>query len=171
MDPFTIRKATLQDAPAIAAIYNEGMEERVATFNTEHVTENERRNRIEKGGDRHPVFVAVANPSGEVAGWASISEYNPRPCYAGIGEISVYVKKERRGRGLGKSLLQTLIAEAEPRGYWKLMGRIFVFNQVSRNLCMELGFREIGVHEKHGKLDGRWIDVVEVERLIPQNII
>jgi phosphinothricin acetyltransferase len=168
---FSIRRALLEDAQFIAAIYNEGIDERVATFNTEHVTAEERRNRIERGGEKHPVFVAVSIPTGEIAGWASISEYSLRSCYTGIGEVSVYVKMEQRGGGLGTALMKILVAEAIPRGYWKLVGRVFVFNHASRNLCRKLGFREIGVLEKHSKLDGKWIDVVEVERLLPENII
>jgi phosphinothricin acetyltransferase len=80
------------------------------------------------------------------------------------------VDKASRGNGIGKALLEQLVDAAARRGYWKLMGRIFDFNQVSRNLFETLGFKEIGIHEKHGKLDGVWIDVVEVERLIPENI-
>jgi phosphinothricin acetyltransferase len=171
MRSFSIRKALPDDALAIAAIYNDGIDERVATFNTDHVTSEERKNRIKKGGSKHPVLVAVSNPSSEAVGWASISEYSPRSCYAGIGEVSIYVKKEYRGRGVGKSLLQVLIAEAAVKGYWKLIGRIFAFNRASRHLFRAVGFREVGVLEKHGKLDGRWIDIVEVERLIPENIV
>lgn len=168
---FSIRRAEPEDAPEIAVIYNEGIDERAATFNTEHVTADDRRNHIEKGGDKHPVFVAVQNKSDKVAGWASISAYSPRSCYVGIGEVSVYVRKEYRGRGLGKALLLALITEARLQAYWKLMGRIFAFNQVSRGIFRDLGFREIGVHEKHAKLDGKWIDVVEVELPIPENIV
>lgn len=168
--PFRIRCAKVEDAAQIASIYNKCIDERVATFDTEHVTEEERRNRIEQSGERHPVLVAALNDSGRIVGWASISPYSPRKCYSGIGEVSMYVEKEYRGKGVGRSLLQSLIETGRRQEYWKLMGRIFVFNQVSRSLCKRLGFREIGFHEKHGKLDGEWIDVVEVERLIPENI-
>jgi L-amino acid N-acyltransferase YncA len=168
---FEIRKAKVEDAPTVAAIYNQGIDERLATFNTEHVTVEERREKITKGDDKHPILVASLADSNLVVGWASISPYSTRACYAGIGEVSIYVQKEYRGQGIGKALLQSLIDAAAQQGYWKLIERIFVFNQVSRNLCKELGFREVGIHEKHGKLDGKWIDVVEVERMIPRNII
>ena len=168
---FEIRKAKAEDATAVATIYNQGVDERLATFNTEHVTVEERREKITKGGDKHPILVATLADSNHVVGWASISPYSPRACYAGIGEVSIYVQKEFRGQGIGKALLQSLIDAAAQQGYWKLIERIFVFNQASRNLCKELGFREVGIHEKHGKLDGKWIDVVEVEKLIPRNII
>jgi len=167
---FEIRRANAEDAPDVANIYNHGIDERLATFNTEYATAEEIRVKIAKGGDKHPVFVATLTDSKLVVGWASISPYSTRACYAGIGEVSIYVKKEHRGQGIGKALLQSLIDAATQQGYWKLMGRIFVFNQASRTLCKELGFREVGTHEKHGKLDGKWLDVVEVEKLIPKNI-
>lgn len=154
----------------MAAIYNEGIDERLATFSTEHVSPREEEVRIKNGGNKYPIIVAISNPSKEVTGWASISEYSRRSCYTGIGEVSIYVKKEWRGRGIGGSLLEALIAEAEANGYWKLIGRLFISNKVSRNLCASAGFREVGILEKHGRLDGRWIDVVEVERLIPDNM-
>lgn len=171
MPAVSIRMAVPEDASAVAAIYNDGIDERVATFNTEHVSIGEEETRIRNGGNKHPVIVAVLDPSKQVIGWVSISEYSRRSCYAGVGEVSIYVKKGWRGRGVGKSLLKALLVEAEAKGYWKLIGRIFVSNQVSRNLCAQAGFREIGILEKHGRLDGKWIDVVEVERLIANNVL
>jgi phosphinothricin acetyltransferase len=167
---FKIRRAKVEDAIDVAAIYNEGIDERSATFNTNHVTAEEMQEKITKGRDKHPVFVATLTDVNHIVGWASISPYSSRSCYSGIGEISVYVRKEHRGQGIGKKLLQALIEVAAEQGYWKLMGRIFTFNQASRTLCKKLGFTEIGIHEKHGKLDGKWLDTVEVERLIPKNI-
>jgi L-amino acid N-acyltransferase YncA len=168
---FEIRKAKAEDASALSAIYNQEIDERLATFNTKHVSAEEIREKIVKGGEKHPTFVAtLADSNHIIVGWASISPISTRECYSGIGEVSIYVQKDHRKRGIGKALLRSLINAATQRGYWKLMGKIFVFNQASRALCKELGFRELGIHEKHGKLDDKWIDVVEVERLIPQNI-
>ena len=168
---FHIRRAMVKDAAEIALIYNQAIEERMATFNTERVTEEEIIERIKNNNGRHPVFVAVLNSTNKVIGWASISPYSPRVCYNGIGEVSVYVEKGYRGHGVGSALLQSLIEEARQKGYWKLIGRILIFNEVSRMLAKKAGFREVCVLEKHGKLGGRWIDVVEVERLIPENIL
>ena len=67
---------------------------------------------------------------------------------------------------MGRLCLGALITEAERRGFWKLVSRIFPENVASRRLCAALGFREIGVYRRHGKLDGRWMDCVIVERLI-----
>jgi phosphinothricin acetyltransferase len=86
-----------------------------------------------------------------------------------VGEFSVYVSRRARGRGVGRALVVELIREATTRGYWKLLSRIFPFNTASRALCRSLGFREVGTYEKHGRLDGRWLDVVIVERVIAEN--
>jgi phosphinothricin acetyltransferase len=170
MEPtsLTVRRATPADAAAIAAIYNQGIAGRSATFETEPRTEEDRRHWIEHQDDRHPILVAETN--GRVVGWTSVSAYRARDCYSGIGEFSVYVHAESRGLGVGRELLTRLIEEVTELGYWKLLSRVFDFNQASRNLCRACGCREVGVYEKHGKLDGRWIDCVIVERLIDANL-
>jgi L-amino acid N-acyltransferase YncA len=102
-----------------------------------------------------------------VIAFAATSAYRARECYAGIAETSVYVSRAFRRHGAGRVALQALILAAEQAGFWKLLSRIFPDNVASRGLVRELGFREVGVYEKHGKLDGQWRDVVIVERLIP----
>ena len=82
----------------------------------------------------------------------------------------MYVDRDWRGRGVGDLLLAGLISEAELLGLWKLLSRIFLFNETSRALCRKHGFREVGVYEKHARLDGQWLDVVIVERLITANL-
>jgi L-amino acid N-acyltransferase YncA len=166
---FKVRSAVSTDAAAIASIYNQGIEDRIATFEMEKRDAGERRRWLEEHDEKHPVIVAEAS-DGQVVGWGSISPISPRRCYSGVGEYSVYVRRDMRGRGLGSGLLESLIERAEGEGYWKLIGRMFSFNEGSRRLSRRHGFREVGVLEKHGKLDGRWVDVVEVERLIPKNI-
>ena len=167
-EPVRVRRAQRRDAAAIAEIYNQGIIERVATFEDEPRTVEAMIRWVNEHGQRFPALVGVVGDA--VVGWASVSEYRPRPCYAGIGEFSVYVHRDWRGTGVGRVLLGALIDEAERQGYWKLLSRIFTFNTASRSLCKALGFREVGVYEKHGKLDGQWLDVVIVERLIPSNL-
>ena len=99
MDSFGIRRATVEDSEELAEIYNAGIDERVATFNTEHVTAEDRSKKIREGGDKHPVFVAELE-GGRIAGWGSISSYSARACYAGIGEVSIYVRSDCRGQGM-----------------------------------------------------------------------
>ena len=162
------RPATLDDAEAIALIYNQGIADRTATFETEPRSVEERRTWLRGLDDRYPVVVVEAG--GKVVGWAAAGAYRSRDCYRGIGEASVYVHRDWRGQGVGSLLVAGLIADAERLGLWKLVSRIFVFNEASRALCRKHGFREVGIYEKHAKLDGRWIDCVIVERLIPANL-
>jgi L-amino acid N-acyltransferase YncA len=163
-----IRPAVPSDAPAITDIYNVGIAERSATYETLPRQVEDIIERL-KQVDRYPLLVATNN-DGAVIGWAGLSSYRARDCYAGIGEFSVYLAADVRGRGVGRKLLEALIAAARERGYWKLLSRIFLFNTASRALCRSVGFREVGIYEKHGQLEGRWLDVVIVERLIPENI-
>jgi len=162
-----IRPAKVFDAAAITAIYNQGIAERSATFETAPRQVADFDARI--GDERYPLLVAC-DGSGAVLGWAGLSSYRPRDCYAGIAEFSIYLDRAARGKGLGQALLNSLADSARERGFWKLISRVFLFNAASRALCAHCGFREVGVYEKHGQLDGRWLDVVIVERLIPENL-
>ena len=159
------RPAAPEDAAAMARIYNQGIEDRVATFETRQRTSEEVMSWLD---GTHPVVV-VEN-EGQVIAFAATSTYRPRDCYSGIAEFSVYVAREARGRGAGRLAMQALIEAAEEAGFWKLLSRIFVENTASRALVKSVGFREVGVYEKHGNLDGVWRDVVIVERLIDGNI-
>jgi phosphinothricin acetyltransferase len=163
----TIREAVEDDGPAIARIHNQGIEERAATFETEPRSAEDVVARLAIR-ERFPLL--VADDEGTVVGWAGLSLYRPRACYAGIAEFSIYLDRGSRGRGVGRQLLTALIDSARTRGYWKLVSRIFPFNTASRALCRSCGFREVGVYEKHGRLDGQWLDTVIVERLIPENL-
>jgi len=160
------RLATTDDAEAIARIYNQGIEDRVATFETRLRTPDDI---LEWFDGVHPVVV-VEDSEGEVIGFASTSTYRPRECYSGVAECSIYVARESRGHGAGKAALQALVDEARKAGFWKLLSRVFTENAVSLALVQSLGFREVGIYEKHAKLDGEWRDVVIIERLIPENL-
>ena len=162
-----VRKAVPSDGARIADIYNQGIQARTATFETDLRTAEEQQQWLEEHAGA-PAVVAVVN--GGVVGFAHAAAYRSRPCYRGIGEFSVYVDASSRSCGVGKTLLNALVAEAQALGYWKLVSRIFDFNTASRKLCQACGFREVGIYEKHGKLDGRWIDCVIVERVIPENL-
>jgi len=156
------RAATPADVSAIAAIYNEGIADRIATFETEP------RSATDIAGwftGEHLVAIAETGEPGPVA-FAASFPYSSRPCYRGIGEFSVYVRREYRGRGAGRAVLAALIEAATAAGLHKLTSRVFPENMASRALLKGLGFVEIGVHRRHGKLDGVWRDCVIVERLL-----
>jgi L-amino acid N-acyltransferase YncA len=156
------RDAAAADAAAIARIYNEGIDDRVATFETRHRTADD----VVRWFDgRHPVVV-VLDDGGEVIAFAATSTYRPRDCYAGIAEFSVYAARAARGRGAGRMAMQSLIDAARAAGFWKLVSRVFVENAASRGLLKAAGFREVGVYERHAQLDGVWRDVVIVEKLL-----
>jgi L-amino acid N-acyltransferase YncA len=163
---FQVRPAVLSDAAAIARIYNQGIEDRMATFETRSRSAADIRSWF---GATHPIIVVEAE--NELAAFASTSTYRNRACYAGIAEVSLYVAREFRGRGVGRLAMQAIIQAAEKAGLWKLVSRVFVENQASRRLIASAGFREVGVYEKHAKLDGVWRDVVIVERPIPSNLV
>jgi phosphinothricin acetyltransferase len=168
VDGVHIRNATLDDSAAIAEVYNQGIEDRIATFETELRSAEDQRAWLQAVADRYPAVVAQID--GEIIGWAGAGPYRDRECYRGIGEFSMYVHRDWRGRGVGDLIVGALINEAERLGLWKLLSRIFPFNEASRALCRKHGFREVGVYEKHARLDGRWLDVVIVERLISTNL-
>jgi L-amino acid N-acyltransferase YncA len=165
--PLRTRTAKIADAAAIAEIYNQGIADRIATFETEP------RSATDIAGwftGEHLAVVAETRET-ELIAFAASFPYSSRPCYRGIGEFSVYVRRDYRGRGAGRAVLAALIEAAAARGIHKLTSRVFPENVASRALLKGLGFEEIGIHQRHGQLDGRWRDCVIVERLLGQSAI
>ena len=159
--PVTIRPAQTEDLAAVADIYNAGIAERVATFET---TPRSVKDISSWATDGQPFLVAVEN--GEVIGWARAAAYSDRCVYQGVGEHAVYVHPNARGRGLGRTLLNELAAESERQGLYKLTSRVFTDNAPSLTAHRAAGFEEVGIQRRHGKLDGQWKDCVLVERLL-----
>jgi L-amino acid N-acyltransferase YncA len=156
-----IRPAQPGDAEVVAAIYNHGIAERQATFETRPRRPHEVAAWLEEG---RPFL--VAEDGGEILGFARVSPYSVRKAYAGVGEHGVYVAPPARGRGLGKALLDALAGAAEAAGYHKLTSRVFTTNAASLALHRAAGFTEVGIQRRHGRLDGEWKDTVLVERLL-----
>jgi len=156
------RAARIDDAAAIAAIYNEGIADRIATFETEWRSAEQ----IYRWFDGHHPIVVVEDDAGAVLAFASTSIYRDRACYAGIAEFSVYVARRHRGSGVGRVAMTALIDAATKAGFWKLVSRIFPENTASLALMARMGFHPVGTYQRHGKLDGQWRDCVIVERLL-----
>jgi L-amino acid N-acyltransferase YncA len=156
-----IRGLRADDWPAVAAVYEEGIRTRNATFETAVPSWQE-------WDARHlsePRL--VAEEEGEVVGWAALTPYSSRACYAGVAEDSLYVAERMRGRGVGFALLSELCARADAIGLWTLQTGIFPENEASLALHERCGFRRVGVRERIGQLDGVWRDVVLLERRVP----
>ena len=138
----TARAAHVSDANAIATIYNEGIADRIATFETEPRSAEQ----VTRWFDGcHPIVV-VEDSDGAVLAFASTSPYRERACYAGVAEFSVYVARRHRGTGAGRVAMAALIDAAMEAGFWKLISRIFPENTASLALMARMGFREVGVY-------------------------
>ena len=194
MTAYRLRLATASDAEAICRIYNQGIEDRIATLETELRTPDERRQWLASRSARHPVIVAefagfiVAgtvspalteggprearpgsvspdNPSGPV-GWASLNIFNPRESYRFVADISVYVERGWRGKGVGRVLLEKLTELGRTHGYHKLVLSAFPGNAGGMSLYAKSGFRTVGIYREQGQLDGKWVDTIVMEKLL-----
>ncbi len=159
----TIRKATLADLEAITEIYNDAILNTVATFDTETKTLENRKSWFENHDAKHPVL--VSEQDGSVVGWASLSKWSERLAYSGTAEVSLYVVKTHRGSGIGKKLLQALVAEGEAAGLHTLIGQIVASNEASIKLAKQAGFLEVGVLREVGCKFGRTLDVHIMQKI------
>jgi L-amino acid N-acyltransferase YncA len=161
-----VRRVARNDGGAICDIYNAAIAERGSTFETEPRSAGDF---VERADDaRFPLLVADAGDG--VVGWAGLSSYSTRPCYAGIGECSVYVDAAARGQGIGSALTEALAADAEGSGFHKMIGKLFPDNAACLRLVERCGFASVGLHHRHGRLDGTWRDVLVVERLLGPDV-
>ncbi len=160
-----IRDATVDDAAAIARVYNQGIEDRVATLETELRSSEERAEWLAAHGTRYPVLVAV-DGTNNVLGWGSLNVFNPRRAYEHVVDFSLYVAREHRGRGIGDALLGTLEMRARALGYHKMVLAGFPTNLPGKRLYERHGFAMVGIYHEQGMLDGRWIDVMVMEKIL-----
>jgi L-amino acid N-acyltransferase YncA len=160
-----LRLATAADAEAICRIYNQGIEDRVATLETELRTPEERRRWLAARGERHPVIVAE-DERGAVVGWGSLNPFNPREAYRFVADFSIYVDRAVRGKGVGARMLERLIQLARDLGYHKMVLSAFPTNAGGMALYTKLGFRTVGIYREQGLLDGRWVDTIVMEKLL-----
>src|SRR5262249_41868493 len=138
--------------------------DRIATLETELRTPAERRGWLAAREPRHPVIVAEADRA--VIGWASLNPFNVRDAYDHVADFSVYVEREWRGKGVGRRLLERLIELARAIGYHKLTLAALAHNKAGFALYSSAGFMRVGIYREHGQLDGRWVDVLVMEKLL-----
>jgi phosphinothricin acetyltransferase len=149
---------TPADWEQVRAIYLEGIASGQATFETEAPSWEQ------WDAGHHPFARLLARRGENVIGWAALSPVSRRRCYAGVAEVSVYVAASDRGRGVGRGLLEAVIAESERHGIWTLQGATFPSNEASLRLQQSYGFREIGRRERIAQLHGEWRDTILTER-------
>lgn len=161
----SIRDASPDDATEIARIYNQGIEDRTATLETQLRTPEERAEWLAAHDARHPVLLAV-DSAGIPLGWTSINRFNARAVYDHVADISVFVGRESRGRGVGDAMLTALEARARAIGYHKMVLTAFPTNAPGMRLYHRHGFITVGTYHEQGLLEGRWVDVVVMEKML-----
>jgi len=163
-----VRAAEERDARDIGRIYLQATQDNLATFERFLVTPEERTRWVVEHAGKYPLLVAELN--GRVLGWTSLSPYQVRPHMEGIAELLIFIDRGYRQHGVGRELMRAVQSAARQQGHRKLIGRFVAHNDAGRKLCRMTGWREVGVHEKHTLLEGRWHDVVVVEFLITENL-
>ncbi|QGU96378.1 GNAT family N-acetyltransferase [Clostridium bovifaecis] len=162
---YKVREAKVEDVPYVASIYNQGIEDRVATLETRLRDNTEMLEWLSSRGERYKVIV-IEDRENIVRGWASINLFNSRCCYSGVGDLSIYIDRSIRGKGLGKILLSSVLKTAKKQEFHKLVLSTFESNEAGKSLYRALGFREVGTYENQGILDGKFINVTIMEKLI-----
>lgn len=159
-----VRIANKQDRQEITAIYNEGIEDRIATLETEIKTDEYVIKWLFERDERYVVI--IIEEDAQIIGWASINPYSHRCAYKGVGELSIYIKREHRGKGLGQRLLASLEEIGQQNEFYKLVLFTFSFNDLGQGLYRKMGYREVGVFEKQGIMDGEYVDIMIMEKLL-----
>ncbi len=159
-----IRDAAAGDLAAIRAIYNQGIEDRSATLDEDPKTEEALLEWYAAHADRYRVLVAERD--GRTVGWASLNPYSQRCAYRGVADLSIYIERAARGTGVGSQLLGSLERRAKCEGFHKLVLFALPFNAAGLQLYGKLGFRTVGTFREQGRLDGRFVDVMALEKIL-----
>ena len=159
-----IRPATFSDLGALRRIYNEGIEDRIATLDADPKSAEEIGEWWGQHTDRYCVLVATE--AKEVVGWASLNRFSHRCAHADVADLSVYVARSHRGRGIGTRLLLDVSKEAARRSFSKIVLHALDANEHGKRLYRKVGFVEVGVFRRHGRLDGQYVDVIAMELLL-----
>ncbi|WP_179037912.1 arsinothricin resistance N-acetyltransferase ArsN1 family A [Paenibacillus sp. URB8-2] len=164
MSTLTVRQAVSDDIGSILRIYNQGIEDRIATLETDAKDLNYMDSWFQDHQGRYTVLVAERDD--EVLGWTSLNPYSHRCAYSGVADLSIYIDRESRGQGVGSSLLQALEDVAKEEDFYKIVLFTFPFNQQGQGLYRKMGYREVGIFEKQGIMDDQPIDVMIMEKLL-----
>ncbi len=164
MKTSVIRAADTGDVKRILHIYNQGIEDRIATLEGDQKDIAYMNNWFQQHQDRYAVIVAEYD--NEVIGWASLNPYSQRCAYDGVADLSIYIDRAFRGKGVGSILLERLEEIAKEKDFYKIVLFTFPFNQIGQHLYHKLGYRDVGVFEKQGILDGKYVDVKIMEKLL-----
>ena len=154
----SIRTFKEQDWTSVSKIYSEGIATGIATFETEVPSFDVWNEKFIK---KCRIVAVLDN---KVVGFAVLSQVSKRKVYKGVAEVTVYVAQEKRRKGIGKLLLDTLVKESEKVGFWTLQAAIFSENTPSIELHKNCGFRVVGIREKIGKRNNKWHDNHFLER-------
>ncbi|MDO7908720.1 arsinothricin resistance N-acetyltransferase ArsN1 [Paenibacillus sp. JX-17] len=159
-----IRQAQETDLPGLLEIYNQGIEDRIATLESQPKNEAYMSSWFDQHQGRYTAL--VAEEDGKAVGWAAINPYSNRCAYDGVGDLSVYIHREYRGRGIGTQLLQAIDRAGRENGFYKIVLYTFPSNLPGQKLYRKSGYREVGIFENQGVLDGRFVDVMAMEKLL-----
>ncbi|MGK9431412.1 arsinothricin resistance N-acetyltransferase ArsN1 family A [Bacillus atrophaeus] len=159
-----IRRAKEEDLIAILDIYNQGIRDRIATLETEEKDLKYMSDWFLQRSDKYPVLTAAIE--NEVAGWASLNSYSHRCAYRGVADLSIYISRSYRGRGIGKALLASIEKEAVDADIHKIVLFTFPFNMLGQGLYSSMGYRQVGIFKEQGKLDGQYVDVMAMEKIL-----
>ena len=162
-----MRAATRADLERIREIYNQGIEDREATLDTEPKSAAFIDAWFAEHGGRYEIL--VAEEAGRVVGWVSLNRYSHRCAYDGVADLSVYVDRALRAKGIGACLLRAIEERARMHGFHKIVLFTLPFNALGQALYGKLGYREVGAFKEHGKLDGRLVDVMAMEKILERS--
>jgi L-amino acid N-acyltransferase len=158
-----IRAATLKDVGGITEIYNDAILNTVASFDTQPKTLKEQQAWFKDHDDKHPII--IAEQEGQIIGWASLSRWSDRCAYSNTAEVSLYIAKEHRGKGIGRQLLKAIMKEGQQKGLHTIISRIVAGNEASLDLFKSEGFENVGVMKEVGVKFGKLLDVDIVQKI------
>ncbi|UQZ48550.1 arsinothricin resistance N-acetyltransferase ArsN1 [Bacillus sp. PK3-037] len=159
-----IRTAKDSDVNRILDIYNQGIADRIATLEVEEKDIDYMTNWFSNREEKYKVLVAEIDHC--IVGWVSLNPYSHRCAYQGVADLSIYIDRNHRGKGIGKELLSNIEKEAIKSKIHKIVLFTFPFNQLGQGLYASMGYREVGIFNEQGKIDGHYVDVMAMEKIL-----